>query len=83
MVFLGAAIGVRHARMIALEFGIRKLPRARVGIPLRYGVMRCASRSSGSFKVGLDFIELGRTERARFSASPRTGSTGRCRWAWR
>jgi TRAP-type C4-dicarboxylate transport system permease small subunit len=32
MVFLGAAVGVRHARMIALEFGVRKLPKG-VGVP--------------------------------------------------
>src|SRR6056297_3667720 len=62
MVFLGAAVGVRHARMIALEFGIRKLP-ARVGIPLRYGVMLLSIAFFGLlFWVGLDFLELGRSE---------------------
>jgi TRAP-type C4-dicarboxylate transport system permease small subunit len=62
MVFLGAAIGVRHARMIALEFGIRKLP-ANVGIPLRYGVMLLGIAFFGLlFSVGMDFLALGRTE---------------------
>lgn len=62
MIFLGAAVGVRHARMIALEFGVRKLP-ARVGIPIRYAVMIL---SMAFFLlllfVGVDFLELGRTE---------------------
>lgn len=64
MVFLGAAIGVRHARMIALEFGIRKLP-AGVGVPVRYAVMVMSIAFFGLlFWVGLDFLELGRSERS-------------------
>ena len=64
MVFLGAAIGVRHARMIALEFGIRKLP-ARAGIPIRYAVMLLCIAFFGLLVwVGLDFLDLGRTERS-------------------
>ncbi len=64
MVFLGAAIGVRHARMIALEFGIRKLP-AKAGVPLRYAVMLMCMAFFGLLVwVGLDFLELGRTERS-------------------
>lgn len=62
MVFLGAGIGVRHARMIALEFGIRKLP-ARAGIPIRYAVMvLCMAFFGLLFSVGIDFLELGRSE---------------------
>ena len=62
MVFLGAAVGVRHARMIALEFGVRKLP-ARAGIPIRYVVMIMSIAFFGLlFWVGLDFLELGRSE---------------------
>jgi TRAP-type C4-dicarboxylate transport system permease small subunit len=64
MVFLGAAIGVRHARMIALEFGIRKLP-AGVGVPIRYAVMIMSIAFFGLlFWVGMDFLELGRSERS-------------------
>lgn len=64
MVFLGAAVGVRHARMIALEFGIRKLPKG-VGVPIRYAVMIISIAFFGLlFWVGLDFVELGRTERS-------------------
>lgn len=64
MVFLGAAIGVRHARMIALEFGIRKLPRG-VGVPIRYAVMIMSIAFFGLlFWVGMDFLELGRSERS-------------------
>ncbi len=62
MVFLGAAVGVRHARMIALEFGIRKLP-AGLGIPLRYAVMLlCIAFFGLLFWIGLDFVDLGRSE---------------------
>lgn len=64
MVFLGAAIGVRHARMIALEFGIRKLPKG-VGVPIRYAVMIMSTAFFGLlFWVGVDFLELGRSERS-------------------
>jgi len=64
MVFLGAAIGVRHARMIALEFGIRKLPKG-VGVPIRYAVMIMSMAFFGLlFWVGMDFLELGRSERS-------------------
>lgn len=64
MVFLGAAIGVRHARMIALEFGIRKLPKG-VGVPIRYAVMIMSIAFFGLlFWVGMDFLELGRSERS-------------------
>ncbi|MEL6205751.1 MAG: TRAP transporter small permease [Pseudomonadota bacterium] len=64
MVFLGAAVGVRHARMIALEFGVRKLP-PRAGIPLRYAVMiLCMAFFGLLFAVGVEFLELGRTERS-------------------
>jgi TRAP-type C4-dicarboxylate transport system permease small subunit len=64
MVFLGAAVGVRHARMIALEFGIRKLP-ARMGVPLRYGVILLSIAFFGLLLVtGIDFTELGRSERS-------------------
>lgn len=62
MVFLGAAVGVRHARMIALEFGVRKLP-AGTGIPIRYAVMiLCIAFFGLLLSTGLDFIALGRTE---------------------
>lgn len=62
MVFLGAGVGVRHARMIALEFGVRKLP-ANAGIPIRYAVMILSIAFFGLlFWVGVDFIELGRSE---------------------
>ncbi|MBO6758524.1 MAG: TRAP transporter small permease [Roseibium sp.] len=64
MVFLGAAIGVRHARMIALEFGVRKLPPG-IGVPIRYAVMIMSIAFFGLlFWVGLDFLELGRSERS-------------------
>lgn len=64
MVFLGAAVGVRHARMIALEFGVRQLP-AKVGVPIRYAVMMLSMAFFGLLVwVGLDFLELGRTERS-------------------
>lgn len=62
MVFLGAAVGVRHARMIALEFGVRKLP-AHTGVPIRYSVMiLCISFFGLLFSTGVDFIELGKSE---------------------
>lgn len=64
MVFLGAGVGVRHARMIALEFGVRALP-ARVGVPIRYAVMILSIAFFGLLVwVGLDFLELGRSERS-------------------
>lgn len=77
MVFLGAAVGVRHARMIALEFGVRKLP-ARAGVPIRYAVMIMSIAFFGLlFWVGLDFLELGRSE-----TSPVLGITkDRVYWA--
>jgi TRAP-type C4-dicarboxylate transport system permease small subunit len=77
MVFLGAAVGVRHARMIALEFGIRKLP-PRAGIPLRYAAMLLAMGFFGLLVwVGLDFVDLGRSE-----TSPVLGITkDRVYWA--
>lgn len=62
MVFLGAGIGVRHARMIALEFVIRTLPGG-VGIPLRYGVtLLSVAFFALLIWVGVQFVELGRTE---------------------
>lgn len=62
MVFLSAAVGVRHARMIALEFGVRSLP-ARAGVPLRYAVMLLSMAFFGLlFWVGIDFLDLGRSE---------------------
>lgn len=64
MVFLGAAVGVRHSRLIALEFAIRKLP-GLAGIPLRYLVLLvCIAFYALLVWVGLQFIELGRTERS-------------------
>lgn len=64
MVFLGAAIGVRHARMIALEFGVRKLPKG-IGVPIRYAVIIMSMAFFGLlFWVGMDFLELGRSERS-------------------
>ncbi len=64
MVFIGAAIGVRHARMIALEFGVRSLP-GPIGVPVRYAVMALSIVFFGLlFWVGLDFLELGRSERS-------------------
>ena len=62
MVFLGAAVGVRHARMIALEFGVRKMP-TQIGVPVRYAVMIiCMAFFGLLFSAGLDFIELGKSE---------------------
>lgn len=64
MVFLGAAVGVRHARMIALEFGVRSLP-AKIGVPIRYAVMIMSMAFFGLLVwVGLNFLELGRSERS-------------------
>jgi TRAP-type C4-dicarboxylate transport system permease small subunit len=77
MVFLGAAVGVRHSRLIALEFAIRKLPGI-AGIPLRYLVLLvCVGFYALLVSVGTDFLALGRTERA-----PVTGITrDRIYWA--
>ncbi|MCL4187688.1 MAG: TRAP transporter small permease [Rhodobacteraceae bacterium] len=62
MVFLGAGVGVRHARMIALEFLIRKLPAA-AGVPLRYAVTVISIAFFATMIwVGIQFVELGRTE---------------------
>lgn len=62
MVFLGAGVGVRHARMIALEFVIRAMP-GRVGIPLRYGVtLLSVAFFALLIWTGIQFVELGRTE---------------------
>jgi TRAP-type C4-dicarboxylate transport system permease small subunit len=62
MVFLGAAVGVRHARMIALEFGVRKLP-AHTGVPVRYAMMiLCIAFFGLLFSVGIEFVELGKSE---------------------
>lgn len=62
MVFLGAAVGVRHARMIALEFGVRRLP-DRLGIGLRYASIAIAMGFFVLlFVVGLRFVDLGRSE---------------------
>ncbi|WP_157792032.1 TRAP transporter small permease [Pseudorhodobacter sp. MZDSW-24AT] len=62
MVFLGAGVGVRHAQMIALEFGVRKLP-PRLGIPLRYlSILLCMGFFALMVWVGLSFVDLGRTE---------------------
>lgn len=62
MVFLGAAVGVRHARMIALEFGVRSLP-DRLGVGVRYASILIAMGFFVLlFVVGLRFVELGRTE---------------------
>jgi TRAP-type C4-dicarboxylate transport system permease small subunit len=62
MVFLGAAVGVRHSRLIALEFAVQRLP-GRVGIPLRYLVLLvCAAFYGLLLWVGVQFLELGRSE---------------------
>jgi TRAP-type C4-dicarboxylate transport system permease small subunit len=62
MVFLGAGVGVRHAQMIALEFGVRKLP-ARLGVPVRYlSILLCVAFFAMLVWVGLSFVNLGRTE---------------------
>ncbi len=77
MVFLGAAVGVRHSRLIALEFAVRKLPAA-AGIPLRYLVLLvCVAFYALLVWVGSDFLAMGRSERA-----PVTGLTrDRIYWA--
>jgi TRAP-type C4-dicarboxylate transport system permease small subunit len=77
MVFLGAAVGVRHARMIALEFGVRRLP-AKVGVPVRYGVILLSIAFFGLLLwVGFGFLDLGRSE-----TSPVLGITkDRVYWA--
>lgn len=77
MVFLGAAVGVRHARMISLEFGVRKLP-AGAGVPIRYAVIILSMAFFGLlFSVGIEFLELGRSE-----TSPVLGITkDRVYWA--
>lgn len=62
MVFLGAGVGVRHAQMIALEFGVRKLP-ARYGVPVRYlSIILGIGFFALMFWVGLGFVDLGRSE---------------------
>jgi len=62
MVFLGAGIGVRHARMISLEFVVRSLP-AIAGVPLRYAVtLLSVAFFALLIWTGLQFVELGRTE---------------------
>ncbi|NEX46706.1 TRAP transporter small permease [Rhodobacter sp. ETT8] len=62
MVFLGAGVGVRHAQMIALEFGVRKLP-AKIGVPVRYlSILLCLGFFVMMVWVGLSFVNLGRTE---------------------
>lgn len=77
MVFLGAGIGVRHARMIALEFGVRKLP-APAGIAVRYlSILLAVGFFALMIWVGLKFVNLGRTE-----TSPVLGITkDRVYWA--
>ncbi len=62
MVFLGAGVGVRHAQMIALEFGVRKLP-AKAGIVVRYAsILLAMAFFALMIWVGLKFVNLGRTE---------------------
>ncbi|WP_168219857.1 TRAP transporter small permease [Pseudotabrizicola formosa] len=62
MVFLGAGVGVRHAQMIALEFGVRRLP-ARIGIPVRYlSIVLCVAFFALMVWVGISFVDLGRSE---------------------
>jgi TRAP-type C4-dicarboxylate transport system permease small subunit len=64
MIFLGAGVGVRRAQMIALEFLVRKVP-AVVGVAMRYVVIALSIAFFGLLlKVGLDFAELGRSERS-------------------
>lgn len=77
MVFLGAGVGVRHAQMIALEFGVRKLP-ARLGVPVRYlSILLCIAFFAMMVWVGLSFVDLGRSE-----TSPVLGITkDRVYWA--
>lgn len=62
MVFLGAGVGVRHAQMIALEFGVRKLP-PRIGVPVRYlSIILCVALFTMMVWVGVSFVDLGRSE---------------------
>ncbi len=62
MVFLGAGYGMRHTRMIAMEFLIQSLPR-QIGTPLRYLVLAMVVGFSALLlKAGLDFVALGRSE---------------------
>ncbi|MGY6694913.1 MAG: TRAP transporter small permease [Roseinatronobacter sp.] len=62
MVFLGAGYGMRHSRMISMEFLIQSLP-PQIGIPLRYLVLAMIIGFSGLLlKAGLDFVALGRSE---------------------
>ncbi len=62
MVFLGAGVGVRHAQMIALEFGVRALP-DRLGIAMRYAAIALAIAFFALLIwVGLKFVDLGRSE---------------------
>lgn len=62
MVFLGAAVGVRHARMISLEFVVRAVP-DRLGVTLRYGVMALSVVFFAMLIwVGHQFVMLGQTE---------------------
>lgn len=77
MVFLGAGVGVRHAQMIALEFGVRKLP-APAGIALRYlSIVLAMAFFALLIWVGLKFVTLGKTE-----TSPVLGITkDRVYWA--
>lgn len=64
MIFLGAGVGVRRAQMIALEFLVRKVP-AVAGVAMRYAVIALSIAFFGLLlKVGLDFVELGRSERS-------------------
>jgi TRAP-type C4-dicarboxylate transport system permease small subunit len=62
MVFLGAGVGVRHAQMIALEFGVRKLP-DRAGVVVRYlSIALAVAFFVLLIWVGLKFVDLGRSE---------------------
>lgn len=64
MIFLGAGVGVRRAQMIALEFLVRKVPAA-IGVTMRYLVIALSIAFFGLLlTVGLDFVELGRSERS-------------------
>ena len=62
MVFLGAGVGVRHAQMIALEFGVRKLP-ATTGVAVRYvSILLAMGFFALMIWIGLKFVALGRSE---------------------
>jgi hypothetical protein len=76
MVFLGAAVGVRHSRLIALEFGVRKPARA-AGIPLRYLVM-LSGRVLRAAGLGRGRVHRTRPDRAQPGAGhhARTGLLG-------